>query len=324
MLSEVPTVAIDIVEFTRNSGVLPDEFLAHRLGLIPLSAKNVDDMAYSRDCDCDAYCPACSVTLTLHARCQNQAVMIVSAKDLVVSEGERPNDTVGTPVIMGPNGTGCTVTKLTGGQELSVRCIAKKGIAKEHSKWCPTAAIGFEYDPHNNLKHTSYWYENDPKSEWPASKNAAEEEDAEAVAAKEGQAAANRLVLEDEPRKFYFNVESIGGLEPDQVVQQGVKVLQQKLATVLQVLSGRTEGDGMLDGEEYAPRSPEVNGYGVGGATNYGPGTTYGAGGATNYGGGAGFETAYQREQGQGSVWGGGDGGRTSYGAGTPYGGGGY
>jgi DNA-directed RNA polymerase II subunit RPB3 len=165
MLAEIPTMAIDLVEIEANTSVLADEFICHRLGLIPLNSKNVDDVIYSRDCDCDQYCDLCSVTLTLHARCTGDEIMKVYARDLVV-DNMRANQWVGNPVITDPEGLGTVICKLIKGQELRMKCIAKKGIAKEHAKWAPTAAVGFEYDPHNKLRHLDLWYEEDPAKEW--------------------------------------------------------------------------------------------------------------------------------------------------------------
>jgi DNA-directed RNA polymerase II subunit RPB3 len=158
-------MAIDTVEIETNNSVLADEFICHRLGLIPLVSKNIDEVNYTRDCDCESYCDQCSVILTLHARCTGDEIMKVYARDLVV-DNARPNQFVGNPVITDPEGLGTIICKLRKDQEIRMKCIAKKGIAKEHAKWAPTSAVGFEYDPHNKLRHMDLWFEKDPLKEW--------------------------------------------------------------------------------------------------------------------------------------------------------------
>lgn len=43
-------MAIDLVDIHHNDSVLHDEFLSHRLGMIPLFHRNVDSVLYSRVC----------------------------------------------------------------------------------------------------------------------------------------------------------------------------------------------------------------------------------------------------------------------------------
>ncbi|KAL4920153.1 DNA-directed RNA polymerase [Aspergillus aurantiobrunneus] len=290
MLAEIPTMAIDLVEVEKNSSVLPDEMLAHRLGLIPLNSKNCDQgVEYTRDCECEDHCARCSVTLSLHARCTSDDIMCVYARDLVVA-GERANEWVGSPVITDPEGHGPLICKLRRGQELKMTCIAKKGIAKEHSKWAPTAAIGFEYDPHNNLRHVDYWYEEDPVKEWPVSQNAGWEH-----AAPSDQP----FDYDAQPNNFYLDVESIGNLEPDMIIQQGIVVLQRKLASAISSLSGTEGGDhnGVPDDDIMGVRSPDAyepadnmdgsyTAYANGGAASAWGASAATPYGATAYGGG--------------------------------------
>ncbi|KAJ1299926.1 hypothetical protein OPQ81_005367 [Rhizoctonia solani] len=186
ILAEVPTIAIDP-------------------GLIPLNSKNADNLVYSRDCDCRTVLRVLQCQAYPHAKCTTHGeIMKVYARDLVV-DAMRPNDWVGSPVINDPEGQGPLIAK---------------GIAKEHAKWAPTAAVGFEYDPHNKLGHTDLWFEGKgegakPEDEWPRSKYADFEEPRQPTQAFDWDAVPP-------PSKFYFEVESAGNLEPDAIIAQGI------------------------------------------------------------------------------------------------------
>lgn len=301
MLAEIPTLAIDLVRIHTNTSVLADEFIAHRLGLIPLSCRDIDKLVYGRECDsCDDYCDNCAVVLKLTAENRNQREnMKIYARDLLVTtrhgapverfppgyhpqmaganEMELPNR--GHPVILDEKGEGPLIAQLRQGQKLDMTCIAKKGIAKEHAKWAPTAAIGFEYDPHNKLRHTQLWYEKDAAEEWPASKNADWED-----APQESEP----FDFNAEPNQFYVNLESTGVLPPDQILHSGIRTLQQKLATVITELGSNADA-GAMEGLQNGGTTPDgqPNGYGgaaYGGQSAYGGGPQY-QGGGTSYNG---------------------------------------
>lgn len=83
IIAEVPTVAIDLVEFTNNTTVLNDEFLAHRLGLIPLWSEHARHMKrpfepYDRDDEVQ-------VVFELDIKCTSDSTMQVTDKDLMPS-----------------------------------------------------------------------------------------------------------------------------------------------------------------------------------------------------------------------------------------------
>ena len=69
MISEVPTITIDLVEVRENTSALHDEFIAHRLGLVPLNSESIDNYVTSDECACQRMCSKCSVNFKLHVLC---------------------------------------------------------------------------------------------------------------------------------------------------------------------------------------------------------------------------------------------------------------
>jgi DNA-directed RNA polymerase II subunit RPB3 len=162
MIAEVPTLAIDLVEIETNSSVLNDEFLAHRLGLIPLISDRAMEMRLSRDCDAcdgDGRCDFCSIEFHLNVKCTSEQTLDVTSHDLQSSDPDVvPVDSAGRQADVSgfdpPEHRGILIVKLRKGQELKLRAIARKGIGKDHAKWSPAATVTFQYEPDIHINET--------------------------------------------------------------------------------------------------------------------------------------------------------------------------
>ncbi|KAF8906526.1 DNA-directed RNA polymerase [Gymnopilus junonius] len=216
MMADIPTVAIDMVEIETNTTVLPDEFIAHRLGMIPLISTNCDEaIRYTRDCICLAGCAFCSMMLVLDVACHDDNTMDVTSDHLEVIPYQQADED--------------TSPQDDSGEELSKRTeFFGHPVGKRNCQGAceilPCSAVSFEYDPHNKLRHTTYWYETDVKAEWPLSENAKEEE-----APRDDEP----FDFNAKPNKFYFEVETDGSLSPQEVVMKGLSELQTKLANLI-------------------------------------------------------------------------------------------
>lgn len=120
LMSEVPTMAIEDVEFRQNNSVLYDEMIALRLGLIPFTT---DIKAYNLPAKCSCSGAGC-------ARCQLKLTLKVSGPKTVYSGDIKSKDPKVKPVH-----DNIIIIKLLEGQALEFEATAVLGLGKDHTKW---------------------------------------------------------------------------------------------------------------------------------------------------------------------------------------------
>ena len=126
MIEEVPTMAIEDVEFRKNNSILYDEMIAHRLGLIPLKT-DLKSYNLPEKCKCKGEgCARCQLKLTLKA---------IKGSGMVYASELKSKDPEVKPVY--PK---MPIVKLLKGQSLELEATAVLGKGKEHTKWCPCLA----------------------------------------------------------------------------------------------------------------------------------------------------------------------------------------
>ncbi|CAK0785902.1 hypothetical protein CVIRNUC_009115 [Coccomyxa viridis] len=148
MLVEVPTIAVDLVEIEQNTTVLNDEFIAHRLGLIPLVSTAVHHMKGPFDDIGEK--DFTDVELSLHVLCTSDDTQDVTSNDFILdhqhpevypvgySDSRMQSEDAERPIL---------IVKMRKNQELKLKAIARKGIGKDHAKWIPVATVTFQHKP---------------------------------------------------------------------------------------------------------------------------------------------------------------------------------
>ncbi|XP_951956.1 DNA-directed RNA polymerases I and III, 40 kDa polypeptide, putative [Theileria annulata] len=156
LISEVPTLAVETVQIYQNTGVVQDELLAHRLGLIPFSIDpdlfNFKSSSKNNHCfaDCEEINDKNSVCFKLkvkYNKFDQSEYLSIYSNDLkwvplsnnqeIMFKDNPPKPVYGDILI----------TKLGPGQEIDLNMYLEKGIGKVHSKWSPVSTAVYKFMP---------------------------------------------------------------------------------------------------------------------------------------------------------------------------------
>lgn len=233
--TEVPTMAIDEVVIIENSSVLQDEFLAHRIGLIPLKT-DLKTYNLPEECTCKSEfgCNLCRVSLALEAEEEDQTSTVYSGN----LKSENPSIT--------PTSYKIPIAKLAPEQRIRLEAYARLGKGKNHARWQPVSMCAYKYDPSITIDSANCNLCSECIKTCP-----------QKILIKEGerievQQAMNCTLCQDcmdvcpvtpkaihagwKEDSFIFNIESTGTLPTEEILQEALNIMEKKYTDFLSAL----------------------------------------------------------------------------------------
>lgn len=251
LIAEVPTVAIGSVTMYQNTGVIHDENLAHRLGLVPFRF-DPDDLEW-RAAEAELN-ERNSLKFSLHVTCAEGKKSVYS-RDLQwvpwsETQAKRFADNPPRPVA-----DDILIAQLRSGQEIECECWLEKGIGKEHAKWSPVCTAYYRLLP--EISFTRDVVDEDAEALRQACPMGVFDIEALADGRKRAVATGPRkcttcrecletfpgqakgLVLAKAKQHFLFSVESTGCMPAPVLLTKALQKLKDKCATATEVLRSR-------------------------------------------------------------------------------------
>ena len=221
ILNRVPTAAISTVHVLENQSVMADEFLSHRLGLVPLA------------CPADPAADVAAEPFELEARGPG-----------LVTSGQLRHPTLR---VVDPH---LPLVLLGDKQEIRLRAFARWGTGQEHARFSPVAPVFYRFVPRVEVADIEDW-----GALQRACPRGVFRDDGTVDADKctfcgectrtgmAGQAARVRVAPEE--GEFELTVEGTGAMAPRAAVEAAVRALRQSIDAVRAGAGAATISDGI-------------------------------------------------------------------------------
>lgn len=213
LISELPSLAIEQIEISENTSVLPDEIIAHRLAMLPIYSEKADSLFKVDQCLCKTLCEKCSISFTLNVN----ANMGEKNKDDdirfdVYSNSIKTNNSNNLFPI------NSLLHSLEKNQSLKIKGNIIRGIGMDHSKFT-NVIVSYKYDINNKNRETEFWKEHDTtiNNEWHIKQD------------------EPNLIERDELVEMNIEVND-GVFEPEFTIKQSIYILQSKMEKIFNSL----------------------------------------------------------------------------------------
>ena len=149
LISEIPTMAIEIVNIYQNTSIIPDEVLSHRLGLIPIFADANDFQNKKENEEVNEFN---AIYFKLHVKCEKTKSGDIINQEVISGHihwtpiGKQSTQFTDENLIKVVHDD-ILLVKLRPGQEIEAELICVKGIGKTHAKWSPVSSAYYRLLP---------------------------------------------------------------------------------------------------------------------------------------------------------------------------------